>query len=170
MSTAAPWPKRKFSPSWTSRTLTRVAKDLTGEGFGGEAAEFWREGKHQRGVEPGGRELLELGSERGDEDVRGFGTQHAHGVWIEGEGEGLEAQLARACVDLVDDPAMAAVDAVEVADGGDDGAEIGGEFVGGAEDLHCCLALSRYLPKMESRREEGAPNSFGWPGTLWRTA
>ena len=38
--------------------------------------------------------------------------------------------------DLVDDPAVAAMDAVEVADGGDDGAEAGGKLGEGAIDGH----------------------------------
>ena len=53
-----------------------------------------------------------------------FGAEDAGGVGIEGDGEGAAAEEAGAGDDLGDDALVAEVDAVEVADGGDDGAEV----------------------------------------------
>ncbi len=65
--------------------------------------------------------------ERGDEGEAGFGAEDARGVGIEGDGEGVGAEGAGAGDDLGDDPLVAAMHAVEVADGGDGGAEVGGD-------------------------------------------
>ncbi len=59
---------------------------------------------------------------------------------IEGDGEGLDAERAGAGDDLGDDPLMAAVHAVEVADGGDGGAEVGGSS---ASWRKICIRRSR---------------------------
>ena len=66
--------------------------------------------------------------EWGDEGEGGFGAEDAGGVGIEGDGEGLCAEGAGAGDDLGDDPLVAAMHAVEVADGGDGGAEVGGDL------------------------------------------
>ena len=47
---------------------------------------------------------------------------------FEGDGDGFFAEGLRAGDDLFDDPEVAAMDSVEVADGGDGGAEVGGEL------------------------------------------
>ena len=55
----------------------------------------------------------------------------------------LSAERAGAGDDLGDDPLMAAMDAVEVADGGDGGAEVRGNLCELAEDLH--QAISNFI-------------------------
>ena len=54
---------------------------------------------------------------------------------VEGDGDAPCAEFAGAAAGVLDDPAMAAVDAVKIADGDDGGAVVGGEFVERAEDL-----------------------------------
>ncbi len=55
----------------------------------------------------------------------------------------LAAKHAGPGDDLGDDPLMAAMDAVEVADGGDRGAVVGGNLCELAEDLH--QAISNFI-------------------------
>ena len=117
------------------------AEDLLGELAGGEAGEFGCEGEQEGGVDAGLGEEVEFLGGGGDEGVGGVGAEDADGVGVEGDGEGFEGlsllrKRAGAGEDLVDDPAVAAVDAVEVADGGDDGAEGGGDCGEGFEDVH----------------------------------
>ncbi len=64
------------------------------------------------------------------------GAQNADGMGVKGDGERAQAEEASAGDDLIDDPGVAAMDAVEVADGGDDGAEVGGESGEIREDVH----------------------------------
>ena len=56
-----------------------------------------------------------------------FGAEDAGGMGVEGDGDGWNAEGAGACDDLGDDPLVAAMDAVEVADGGDGWAEVWGD-------------------------------------------
>ena len=53
-----------------------------------------------------------------------FGADDAGGVGVEGDGYGAEAEGAGSGYDFGDDPLVAAMDAVEVADGGYGGAEV----------------------------------------------
>jgi len=59
---------------------------------------------------------------------------------IEGDGDRLDAEGAGARDDLGDHPAVAAVHTVEVADGGDGGAEVCGDFGELAEYLHQAIS------------------------------
>ena len=81
--------------------------------------EVFGEGDDGDVLDAGGGEELEFARQRSDEGLRVFGSQDAAGVGIEGDGEGLSAEEARAVDDFRDDRLMAEVDAVEVADGGD---------------------------------------------------
>ena len=99
-----------------------VAEEILGEVAGGHAGEVAREGQDDDGVDAGGAEEFEFLVEWGDEGQGGFGAEDAGGVGVEGDGEGGDAEGARAGDDLGDDPLVAEVDAVEVADGGDAGA------------------------------------------------
>ena len=91
--------------------------------------------------------------QRGDEGVGGVGAENADGVGVEGDGEGVEGEGVGsvAGVYLVDDPAMAAVDAVEVADAGNGGAEVGRDFGEGAKDLHAPGSGSGAMSKSSFR-------------------
>lgn len=66
--------------------------------------------------------------------------QDSGGVGIEGDGDGGDAERARAGDDLRNDPLVAAMDAVEVTDGGDGWAEIFGDLCELAEDLHQAIS------------------------------
>ncbi len=55
---------------------------------------------------------------------------------FEGDGEGGVVELAGAGDDFGEDALVAAVDAVEVADGGDCGAEVSGDLGEAAVDVH----------------------------------
>jgi len=78
---------------------------------------------------------------------------------VEGDGDGPGAERAGAGDDLGDDPLMAAMDAIEVADGGDGWTEVGGNLCELAEDLH--QAISNFIC---CRRRPGA---CGWGGWHW---
>ena len=58
---------------------------------------------------------------------------------VEGDGDGGNAELTCACDYLRDDPLVAPMHAVEVADGGDGWAEVGRNFGERAEDFHCSI-------------------------------
>ena len=66
--------------------------------------------------------------------VGGFGAQDADRVRVEGDCDGLHAEGVGSGFDAVYDPAVAAVDAVEVADGSDGGGLR--DFGQGVEDVH----------------------------------
>jgi hypothetical protein len=57
-------------------------------------------------------------------------------VGFEGDGEGGVMELAGACYDFGENALVAAVDAIEVADGGDGGAEVFRDFGEAAIDVH----------------------------------
>ena len=62
---------------------------------------------------------------------------------VEGDGDGAGAEGAGSGDNLGDDPLMAAMDTVEVADGGDRWAEVLGNLCELAEDLH--QAISNFI-------------------------
>ncbi len=146
-----------------------VAEVVGGEGAGRLGGEIGREWDDKGGVEAGGGEELELLREWGDEADGDFGAEDADGVGVEGDGDGLyvlsgrDAEFAGAGDDVVDDEAVAAVHAVEVADGEDGGGGVGGEVVEGAEDFHRATFL---FDMMVSRRLAGVPKGLGCPGRL----
>ncbi len=113
-----------------------VAEEILGEGAGGHAREVVREGQDDDGVEAGGAEEFEFLGEWGDEGQVGFGAEDAGGVWVEGDGYGGDAESASAVDDLGNDPLVAEMNAVEVADGGDARAPVGWEFRWMAVDAH----------------------------------
>ena len=59
---------------------------------------------------------------------------------IEGDRDGGGAELTCARDDLRDDPLVTAMDAVEIADGGDGGAEIFGDFCELVVNLHQAIS------------------------------
>jgi hypothetical protein len=73
-----------------------VAQDGLREVVGGGVAESFGEGQDEGGVEAGGGEEFELAWERGDEGEGLRGAEDAGGVGVEGDGEGLAAEEARA--------------------------------------------------------------------------
>src|SRR5271167_3090282 len=55
---------------------------------------------------------------------------------IEGHGDRFRAERASAAPNLAEQPLVAAMDSVEVADAGDGGTEVGGDLVEVVEDVH----------------------------------
>ena len=84
--------------------------------------------------------------ERRDQRLAGFGADDACGVGIEGDGDGADASCARLRYDLGDDPLVAAMDAVEVADGGDGWAEVSGDVGELTEYLHQAISKVSLRP------------------------
>ncbi len=82
----------------------------------------------------------QLFGERRDERLARLGADDASGMRVEGDGDGFDAERAGARDDLGDDPLMAAMHAVEVADGGDRWAEVRGDLCELAEDLHQAIS------------------------------
>ncbi len=111
-----------------------------------KARAVWREssvgeGKDEDGVDAGGFEEFELLRMRGVMSGQaGVGAEDSRGMGIEGDGDGGLVEFAGAGDDLGDDPLVAAMDAVEVADGGDGGAEVGGEIGELAIDAHQAIS------------------------------
>ena len=102
--------------------------------------EFGGEGQDEQGVDAGGGEELEFFGEWGDERLARLGAEDPRGMRVEGDGDGPGAEGAGAGDDLGDDPLVAAMDAVEVADGGDGGAEAGRDLREVAIDLHQAIS------------------------------
>ena len=115
-----------------------VGQDRLGEVVGGPEAEVGVEGKDEDEVEAGGGEEGQLFGEWGDEGKAWAVVKDVGGVGVEGDGGGADrfpgcgAEFFGAGDDRGDDGAVAAVDAVEVADGDDGGAGEGFEFSEGA--------------------------------------
>ncbi len=93
----------------------------------------------ERGVDAGGGEETKLFGQRRDQGESELRAQDAGRVGIEGDGERADAERLGASDDFGDHPAVAAMDAVEVADGGHDGAERGGKLGEMTIDLHEAL-------------------------------
>ena len=100
-------------------------EDFSGEGSGGHLRELFGEGNDDDCVESGSGEELEFFGERGDEGEGGFGTEDARGMGFERDCYRWNAKFAGAGDDLFNDPLMATMHAIEVADGGDGGAVVG---------------------------------------------
>ena len=99
------------------------------------------EGQDEDEVEASGGEKVELFGDGGDEGEAGIGAKDVGGVGVEGDSDGTGVQGFRAVEDGGDDHAVAAVDAVEVANGDDGGAGEGREFGDGAGDLQALEVL-----------------------------
>ena len=110
---------------------------------GGHLREFFGEWQDEDGVEAGRGEQIEFFGERGDEGKGGFGAQDAGGMGFEGDGDGFCAESAGTGDDLFDDRKVTAMDAIEVADGGDGGAEVRPGFGEMAKYLH--QAISKFI-------------------------
>ena len=76
------------------------------------------------------------GGERAQHRRRVLGAEHGHRMGVEGDRDQGEAALVGGLPGAVDDRAMTAVDAVEVADGDDGGAEVARHVVGRGPDVH----------------------------------
>ena len=131
-----------------------VTEDVRGELASGEMREGEIEGENEGSVNAGGGEETEFLFERSDESEIGLLAEDAGGVRVKGDGEGGYAERFSASDDLGDDPLMAAVDAVEVPDGGDGGAEAGRELGETAVDLHA-------IPPESFRRGRETQIPFG---------
>ena len=83
---------------------------------GGPPAELAGELENDQTIEPGGVEERGLLVERGQPRRTVVGVEDAPGMGVEGDEDGLAAVLTGRTDHAVDDPAMAAVDAVEVPD------------------------------------------------------
>jgi hypothetical protein len=75
------------------------------------------EGLHHHRVQPGGLEQLELPRERGDDARRELRPQHPHRVRLEGEDAGAPRPRGAPGAGGLDQPLVAEVHPVEVADG-----------------------------------------------------
>jgi len=115
-------------------------EDFGGKVAGGHPGEVFGEGKDDDGVEAGGGKEIEFFGERGDEGEGGFGAKDVGGVWFEGNRYRWDAKFAGACDDLFDDPLMAAMHAIEVADGGYGGAVGFWNVCELAKDLHQAIS------------------------------
>ena len=113
-----------------------VAQHRGDEGLSGHFAEFVGEGKDEHGVDSRGLKQVEAFGHGGDELGRSLGPKDARRVRIEGDRDGLCSEFSRAVLDLRQQPLVAAMDSVEVADAGDGGAEVCGDLVEVAKDVH----------------------------------
>ena len=137
-----------------------LLEDFGGEGAGGGAGELGGEGEDEDGIDAGGGEELDLAMQGGDEGLGGFGAEDAYGVGVEGDGDGTDAERAGSGDYFGDDPAVAGVDAIEVADGGYGGAEGGGDFGEGVEDFHSG-DLEGELEAVVGEADIGGEDGFG---------
>ena len=71
-----------------------------------------------------------------EHDRRVLGPQHRHRVRVEGHRDQRQPAFVGDLAGPIDDPLVAAVDAVEVADDDDGAAEVGRHRVEGSPDLH----------------------------------
>ena len=126
--------------------MESLLEDLRCEIARGSFGELRGEGQDEQGVDAGGGEEFDFFGEWCDEGLAGFGPNDAGGVWIEGDGDGGEAESAGAGDDFGDDPLVAVMHAVEIADGGDGWAEVAGDFCELAIDLHQAISNWRWRP------------------------
>jgi len=117
-----------------------LLQDVGGEGARGVLGELFGEGEDEDSVEARGFEEFELAGEGRDEWQACVGAEDSCGVGIEGDGDGGLVEFPGAGDDLGDDPLVAAMNPVEVADGGDGGAEVGGEIGELAIDAHQAIS------------------------------
>ena len=127
--------------------------ERSGEGVAGEVArtdlgERGREGEDDGCVNAGGGEEFEALGHGREQAEAGVRAEDAQGVGVEGEGDGGQAERAGAGDERGEHELVAAVDAVKVADGGDDaaGAEGGGCIGEGVEDLHGAISKGMRRP------------------------
>lgn len=123
-----------------------AVEEVVSELAGAHAGEIAVEGQDDDVVDASGGEEVKFVLEGGDEGGAGAGADGAGGVGVEGDDERAEAEGAGAAEDVADDPAMAAMDAIEVADGGDGGREGGRELVEVAVDVHQAIRNWSWRP------------------------
>jgi hypothetical protein len=111
-------------------------QEVAHEGAGRGLGELGGETDHQHHRDPHLFEQRLLLAQGGDRRRRLLGAQHRQRMWIEGDHHGGHLQLAGALHRAVEHGALAAVHAVEVADGGDAAARQLATVVGVVEDVH----------------------------------
>ena len=116
--------------------LENVSSEVVSSGL----RELGGKGQDEQGVDAGGGEECDLFRERSDKGLAGFRADDAGRVRVEGDGDGGEAERASTGDDFGDDPLMAEVDAVKVADGGYGRAEVAGDFRELAIDFHQAIS------------------------------
>ena len=109
-----------------------------------------REGKQQNRVDSGGFEQAQFFRQRSQQLQAVIGTQDAGGVRLESDHHRLRIRSLRAAHDLVNNMAVSAVHAVEVADTDDRGTEVARDVVEFMESSH---PKSFSPPRRRGRRE-----------------
>ena len=131
-------------------------EDLLDEVEGGEVGERGVEGQDEGGVDAGGGEEAEALGDEGEQAGSLGRAEESLGVGIEGDGDGAGVAVARVGQRCGEQMLVAAVDAVEVADDGDGGAEVGGQLGERAVDLHPASLTGTVRPSWASWRCGGS--------------
>src|ERR1700748_137679 len=120
--------------------MKRVLEHFGGEGASCHAREFAGKGKYHHCVDPGGCQQFEFLWERRDERLARFRTNDTGWVWVEGDSYGTNFFCASLGCGLGDEPLVATMNTIEVSDGRDRGAEVGGDIGELAEYLHQAIS------------------------------
>ena len=132
-----------------------AGQDAGGEVAGGAAAQLVGEWEDESGVDSGSFEQFELAGQRGEEAMRPFWVKDAGWVRLEGDGERAAGERAGAADDLGDDSLVAEMNAIVVADGGDDGCGNGREFGELAVDAHEAFGYDKSLLLLDEKKMRG---------------
>ena len=98
-----------------------IVEQLLCELPGAHSPDVFRERNDDDIIDPGGGKQVKLVLERSEKCGTGTGSEGTCGMGIQGDNQGAQAKGAGAIAYVADDPAMATMDAVEVADCGDRG-------------------------------------------------
>jgi hypothetical protein len=125
-----------------------LAEDFFGELVWAEQGEIAAKWEQEDSVNAGGFHEAEF-LRRGREQLEaGVGAQNPNGVWVEGDSDRFRVPLPGTLNDVAEDGLMGAMDAVEIADTDDGGAEAGGYLVEVAKEEH---AVRMRVARNESR-------------------
>ncbi len=116
-------PKWKLKPMTAPRTAKRLDQDAANELLGGEVGERRIEGEHDRAVEPGRGQEPQFGRLVGEPEQLFVRMEEGARMRLEGERRGRAAEPVGALQRGGDDDPVAAMHAVEIADGNDRAAQ-----------------------------------------------
>ena len=122
---------------------------LVDEFLGLEAVDAGVVVRDEGGVQPRGGHRVQAVAQRGDQLEAHLGLVYLDGVRVEGDGHGVDAELAGALDAGGDDLLVSVVHAVEVADGDDTGL-VAGNVGEGIPDVHC-LSFSKNQDGAQAR-------------------
>src|ERR1017187_5171089 len=133
-------PKVKVIPLVNLAGMEMFFQDVVGKLVRRHQRKIACEGQHQNRVESGGLEQAEFLRSRSQEFKCVIGSKDARRMGLKGDDDRPCLRGLRMANDFIDDRAVSAVNAIEIADADDRGTEVAGDIVEFVEGQHSAIS------------------------------